>query len=470
MGPGYAYFDPGGSLQVRTVAITTLGCKVNQYDSEAIAAQFQKAGFEVVPFEDVADVYVINTCTVTRMGDKKSRQFIRRAHSRNPDALIVATGCYAQASPREVAALPGVCVVSGTYDRERIVQAVLDFDESSRPSRRDSDVVGVNREVLEGRDVAPQVLVRETSSFGPFEELAVEGWTERTRAYVKIEDGCENFCSYCKVPYVRGPVRSRDPRKIRKEIELLASLGYREVVLTGIDLGAYGRDFGGSPDVVEILEAAASVEGIARVRLSSVDPTDVTEQLISTMADHVEVCPHLHIPLQSGSDTVLSLMNRRYTVSEYEDIVSMARERIPDLAVTTDVIVGFPGEDEEAFQATCDVCRRSRFSRMHVFQYSRRRGTVASTLPGQVSRIEKARRSAELIALGGELSLGFHRQLLGRSMSVLVEQADHEGFEGLTGNYVRVYAVGSALPGDIVNVCVSEADEGFVRGSIEELT
>lgn len=432
---------------MRTVAIATLGCKVNQYDSEAIAAQFRKAGFEVVPFEDVADVYVINTCTVTQMGDKKSRQFIRRAHSRNPDALIVATGCYAQASPGEVAALPGVCVVSGTYDRGRIVQAVL-----------------------ERGSVAPEVLVRETRSFGAFEELPAEGWTERTRAYVKIEDGCENFCSYCKVPYVRGPVRSRDPQRIREEIELLASLGYREVVLTGIDLGAYGRDFGGSPDLAEVLEAAANVEGIARVRLSSIDPTDVTERLINVMADHEEVCPHLHIPLQSGSDNVLLLMNRRYSVSEYEDIVSMARERIANLAVTTDVIVGFPGEDEEDFQATCDVCQRSRFSRMHVFQYSRRKGTVASRLSGQVPRAEKARRSAELIALGEELSLGFHRQLLGRSMSVLVEQADHEEFDGLTGNYVRVYAVGSALPGDIVNVCVSEADEGFVRGSIEEVT
>jgi threonylcarbamoyladenosine tRNA methylthiotransferase MtaB len=455
---------------VRTVAITTLGCKVNQYDSEAIAAQFRKAGFEVVPFEDVADVYVINTCTVTQMGDKKSRQFIRRAHSRNPDALIVAAGCYAQASPSEVAALPGVCVVSGTYERGRIVQAVLNFERSSRPCRLDVDGAEADRTGLEQRSVAPEVLVRETRSFGAFEELPAEGWAERTRAYVKIEDGCENFCSYCKVPYVRGPVRSRDPLRICREIELLASLGYREVVLTGIDLGAYGRDFGGSPDLAEILEAAAKVEGIARVRLSSVDPTDVTERLINVMADCGGVCPHLHIPLQSGSGRVLSLMNRRYTVSEYEDIVSMARERIADLAVTTDVIVGFPGEDEEDFLATCDVCKRSKFSRMHVFQYSRRKGTVASRLPGQVPRAEKARRSAKLIALGGELSLGFHRQLLGRSMSVLVEQADNEGFEGLTGNYVRVYAVGSAFPGDMVDVCISEADEGFVRGSIEEVT
>jgi hypothetical protein len=267
---------------VRTVAITTLGCKVNQYDSEAIAAQFRKAGFEVVPFEDVADVYVINTCTVTQMGDKKSRQFIRRAHSRNPDALIVAAGCYAQASPSEVAALPGVCVVSGTYERGRIVQAVLNFERSSRPCRLDVDGAEADRTGLEQRSVAPEVLVRETRSFGAFEELPAEGWAERTRAYVKIEDGCENFCSYCKVPYVRGPVRSRDPLRICREIELLASLGYREVVLTGIDLGAYGRDFGGSPDLAEILEAAAKVEGIARVRLSSVDPTDGTIDLSPT--------------------------------------------------------------------------------------------------------------------------------------------------------------------------------------------
>ena len=460
---------------MRTVAIATLGCKVNQYDSEAIAGEFRRAGFAVVPFEDVADVYVINTCTVTQMGDKKSRQLIRRANSKNPDALIVAAGCYAQASPEEVAALPGVYVVSGTYDRARIVEAVLDFEKDSRGLETTGDHDAAAEDTHgsfrpKGANRVPKVLVEDTCAFGGYEELPADGWTERARAYVKIEDGCENFCSYCKVPYVRGPVRSRELERIRREIERFVVQGYKEVVLTGIDMGAYGRDFGGSPDLADVLAAAANVDGVARVRLSSVDPTDVSEKLIDVMAKSDVICPHLHIPLQSGSDKVLSRMNRRYTMSHYQDVVAMARERISDLAVTTDVIVGFPGEDEEAFQATCDACQRLGFSRMHVFQYSRRRGTVASGLPGQVSRKEKERRSAELIGLGRELSLQFHRGLIGRVMPVLVEQAEQSQFEGLTANYVRVYADGPALPGDIVGVRISEADEGFVRGSIERTT
>lgn len=237
---------------MRTVAIATLGCKVNQYDSEAIAGEFRRAGFAVVPFEDVADVYVINTCTVTQMGDKKSRQLIRRANSKNPDALIVAAGCYAQASPEEVAALPGVYVVSGTYDRARIVEAVLDFEKDSRGLETTGDHDAAAEDTHgsfrpKGANRVPKVLVEATCAFGGYEELPADGWTERARAYVKIEDGCENFCSYCKVPYVRGPVRSRELERIRREIERFVVQGYKEVVLTGIDMGAYGRDFGGSP-------------------------------------------------------------------------------------------------------------------------------------------------------------------------------------------------------------------------------
>jgi len=438
---------------VRRVAIATLGCKVNQYDSDALALEFRKAGFEVVPFADRADVYVVNTCTVTQIGDKKSRQLIRRAHAKNPDAVIVAAGCYVQASPSEAAAIPGVAVVSGTQDRAGIVRAVIGLTE---------------------REGAPAVLVSDIGECRSYEELPSEGTAERARAYVKIEDGCENFCSYCKVPYVRGPVRSRDFERIREEVLRLADRGFREIVLTGIDLGAYGRDFGGSPSLAEVLEMAARVRGIARVRLSSVDPTDVTDRLLDIMGSEPAVCPHLHVPLQSGDDDVLRRMNRRYTGGEFEAVVARARARVSDLAVTSDVIVGFPGEDEQAFESTMALCRRVGFSRLHVFQYSRRRGTVAAGLAGQVVREEKQRRSERLIALGRELALKFHRGLLGQVVHVLVEQSHDVACEGLTGNYVRVVASRragdeglSASPGAIVAVRVTEAQEGFVRGVVE---
>ncbi len=442
---------------MRRVAIATLGCKVNQYDSDALALEFRRAGFEIVPFGEAADVYVVNTCTVTQIGDKKSRQLIRRAHAKNPEAVIVAAGCYAQASPIEAAAIPGVSVVSGTSDRAGIVRAV--------------------RELTRG-EVPPVVLVSGIDECREYEELPSEGTSERTRAYVKIEDGCENFCSYCKVPYVRGPARSRSFERIRDELQRLAAQGFREVVLTGIDLGAYGRDFGGSPDLADVLEMAAHTEGIARVRVSSVDPTDITSRLLDIMGSEPAVCPHLHVPLQSGDDLTLDRMNRRYTAAEFEAIVDRARGRVHDLAVTSDVIVGFPGEDEPAFEATMALCRRTRFSRLHVFQYSRRRGTVAAGLCGQVPKEEKERRSERLIALGRELALQFHRGMIGRHVGVLVEESSEAECEGLTGNYVRVFAQTGAedaaraaalRPGAMATVRVSAAEEGFVRGVVEGL-
>ncbi len=446
---------------MRRVAIATLGCKVNQYDSDALALEFRKEGFEVVPFGETADVYVVNTCTVTQTGDKKSRQLIRRAHAKNPEAVIVATGCYAQASPAEAAAIPGVCVVSGTSDRAGIVRAVMNLAQ---------------------RGGAPAMLVSDIGECRVYEELPSEGTAERARAYVKIEDGCENFCSYCKVPYVRGPVRSRSIRGIQDELQRLAARGFREIVLTGIDLGAYGRDLGGSPDLADVLELAAGVEGIARVRLSSVDPTDVSDRLLDVMGSRPAVCPHLHVPLQSGDDGVLRRMNRRYSAAEFEAVVARARTRVRGLAVTSDVIVGFPGEDESAFEATMDLCERVGFSRLHVFQYSRRCGTAAAHLPGQAPREEKERRSRRLIDLGRKLSLAFHRGLLGRSLQVLVEKSDGAECEGLTGNYVRVFAsvttqrarsvlgavsAATPAPGSLATVRVIEAEEGLVRGIVE---
>jgi len=346
-----------------------------------------------------------------------------------------------------------VSVVSGTSDRAGIVRAVIDLTQNHG---------------------APAMLVSDIGECRIYEELASEGTAERTRAYVKIEDGCENFCAYCKVPYVRGPVRSRSLERIREEVLRLSARGFREIVLTGIDLGAYGRDFGGSPNLADVLKMAASAQGIARVRLSSVDPTDVTDRLLDIMGSEPAVCPHLHVPLQSGDDEVLGRMNRRYASAGFEAVVSRARARVPDLAVTSDVIVGFPGEDEAAFETTMALCRRVGFSRLHVFQYSRRRGTVAAGLTGQVPREEKQRRSERLIALGRELALEFHRGLQGQTVQVLVEKSSGALCEGLTGNYVRVVASRGAeaeglapQPGAMEAVRVTQAHEGFVQGVVE---
>jgi threonylcarbamoyladenosine tRNA methylthiotransferase MtaB len=434
---------------VPKVAIATLGCKVNQYDSDALAQSFRQAGFDVVGFDDEADVYIVNTCTVTQTGDKKSRQLLRRVIGAHPNALVVATGCYAQSDPERLEAIEGVALVSGSSDRAAIVEAVLKLMQERQPGAPPLNIVS---NVAECRE---------------YEELSALGSAERTRAFVKIEDGCENYCAYCKVPYVRGPVRSRPLERVTAEVTGLVEMGYRELVLTGINLGAYGRDFGGSPDLADMLVACASVPGIRRVRLSSVDPRDVTPKLIRAMAITETICPHLHIPLQSGSDKVLARMNRDYTSSYYQEVVRAARESIEGLAVTTDVIVGFPGETDEDFEATVAAAREARFSRMHVFAYSKRPGTPAAGMPDQVPEAVKRERSAFLIKVGEELSLEYHRRKVGSVVEVLVEQAKPGQVVGLTGDYVRVVALGAAEPGDFVRVRVTEAEAGFVRGRVE---
>jgi threonylcarbamoyladenosine tRNA methylthiotransferase MtaB len=436
---------------VPRVAIATLGCKVNQCDSEGLAEKFRESGFDVVGFGDEADVYVVNTCTVTATGDKKSRQLLRRAVGAHPDAVVVATGCYAQASPDKLAAIEGVALVSGSADRSELVDAVCRL-----LAARD-----------EGRQSPAMNIVTDVAACREYQELPASGWSERTRAFLKIEDGCENFCAYCKVPYVRGPVRSRRLDNVVAEAKALAARGYRELVLTGIDLGAYGRDFGGSPDLADVLAACASVDGVARVRLSSVDPRDVKPSLIEVMATTAEVCPHLHIPLQSGSDEVLRRMNRNYTHSDYLGVVESARRRIGRVAITTDVIVGFPGETDEDFEYTVELARAVGFARMHVFAYSRRTGTPAASMPDQVPENVKQERSAALIRVGEELSLSYHGAMVGSTVSVLVEQAQAGQINGLTDDYVRVTAPGYMAPGELVDIKITRAMAGFVSGVME---
>lgn len=436
----------------KRVALHTLGCKVNQYESAALAGMFRDRGYEVVDFAGKADVYIINTCTVTHLGDRKSRQLIRRAIRANPEALVAVTGCYAQTSPGEVSGIPGVDLVVGTRDRKRLVDLV------------ESAVKGSG----------PFCDVREFKPGDEFEELPALPEYGRARAYLKIQEGCSNFCTYCIVPYARGPVRSRKPGNVIDEAGRLAGAGFKEIVLTGIHTGEYGRDLAGEPLLAGLIKALSDVPGLRRLRLSSIEPTDFTAGLVDAMAGSAIFCRHLHVPLQSGDDGILKKMGRRYTSGDYEGMAAMLREKLPGLGLTTDVMVGFPGEGEEQFAATCRLVEKVSFSGLHVFKYSPRRGTQAADYPGQVEPGVKEIRSSKLIALGKKLAAGFTASLLGRKLEVLVEQTLDESqalcegtyvgghergavapalYEGLTGNYVRVaFPAAEELRGEIVEV------------------
>jgi threonylcarbamoyladenosine tRNA methylthiotransferase MtaB len=437
------------------VAFHTLGCKVNQYDTEAVASLFREAGYEVVAFSFSADVYVVNTCTVTSQGDKKSRQALRRARRQNPEAVVVAMGCYAQTAPGEVAALPEVDLVVGTTGRRELLRLVEEV-------RRGKAAVAV----------APWREVEE------FEELAGGAVAERIRATVKVQEGCRQFCSYCLVPYARGPERSRSPAAVLAEVERLVAEGFREVVLTGIHLGSYGRDLGGEPqwELARLAEEVARVPGLARLRLSSLEPTDVTDRLIALVAATPVLCRHFHLPLQGGEDGLLRRMNRRYTTAEYARVVERIRAAVPRAGLTTDLIAGFPGETEQQFARTLAFVREMAFSRLHAFPYSRRRGTPAASFPDQLPAAIKRERVNRLLALGHELSLAFHRRLVGEAVEVLFEEEmaaapkTAEGvsrWRGLTDTYVRVVAPSAApLAGRIVPVRVAMAAAEEVGGRL----
>ena len=429
----------------KRVAFATLGCKVNQSETEAMKDLFRGRGYEIVDFEDEADVYVINTCTVTHLADRKNRQLVRRAGRRAPGAIIAVVGCWPQTSPQAVEELPEVSVITGTRDRSRIVEYV---EEAARRRER-INRVGVLEEQMD------------------FEELPLD-YSTRTRAYLKIEDGCDRFCTYCIIPYARGPVRSRAPERVRAAAERLAAEGYREIVLTGIHLGFYGRDLGPGVDLITVLRLLEDVPGLKRVRLSSLDPHEVTSDLLTYMAEHERVCRHLHIPLQSGSNAVLKRMGRPYTREEYLGLVERIRSVLPDVGLTTDIIVGFPGETEDDFQATLDLVRRAAFSRLHVFSFSPRQGTPAAAMPDQVDARIKDERSRRLIALGKELALKFHSRYLGRNLEVLVEEEREGGdLAGYSSNYIRVRFSGpDALMNRVLPVRVTAATPDYVHGEL----
>ncbi|MDA8212688.1 MAG: tRNA (N(6)-L-threonylcarbamoyladenosine(37)-C(2))-methylthiotransferase MtaB [Clostridia bacterium] len=444
------------------VAFTTLGCKVNQYESEALKSLFHQNGYQVVDFAEQADVYVINTCTVTHLGNRKSRQMIRRAVNSNPDAVVAVTGCYAQTAPGEVLAIPGVDLVIGTSDRRRIVELVEEARKSQEP-------INAVRNIMEA---------------GEFEEISVLESEHRTRAFIKIQEGCNNYCSYCIIPFARGPLRSRKPERVIEEAERLCTAGFQEIVLTGICIGTYGRDLGQVISLAGLVRKLIEIPGLTRLRLGSVEPTDITPDLVEVVADSPQVCKHLHIPLQSGSDVTLQAMNRRYNTMEYAKLVGYLRYMIPDLAVTTDVIVGFPGEEEEHFLHTLEFVEEMEFAALHVFKYSTRKGTASAELPDNVPPELKESRSRQLIKLGKDNAREFARNFIGQTMDVLVEQrvddaalgdypdagAANSGeslYEGLTGNYLRViFKAREQDRGCLVKVALEGFQQDALRGCI----
>lgn len=396
-------------------AFYTLGCKVNQYETAALKQQFAKAGFEIVEDDQKADVYIINSCTVTSEGDRKSRQMLRRFKRRNPGAVMCLCGCFPQAFPESAAEIIEADVIMGAKNRARLLDAVLGFMSGGER------VIEINPHNKEEA----------------FEDLIVGDFHSRTRAFLKIEDGCRRFCAYCIIPTARGPVRSKPPQEIKSELEALAARGYAEVVLAGINLSCYGQDMG--LKLIDALETACEVEGISRVRLSSLEPELLTGEDIARMASLKKLCPHFHLSLQSGCDSTLRRMRRHYDTAEYRRIAEDIRARFENCALTTDIMVGFPGETDDEFQQSLDFCESIGFAKMHVFSYSPRKGTAAAEMDGQISGTVKHARSRRMIDAAGNLREKFLRTQLGISAEALFETKNPDGFwEGYSKNYTPV--------------------------------
>lgn len=432
-----------GMSSMKKVTFITLGCKVNTYETEGMKRIFEKGGYQVVDPESPSDVVVINTCTVTHLSDKKSRQMIRRARKLNPKSVIAAVGCYAQIAPNEVSAIKGVNLVVGNNHKGEILQLV---EESSFDTLK--------------------VAVSQRNEIKGYEELRTQSFTGQTRAFLKIQDGCDQFCSYCIIPYARGGIRSRSLDSILREAEKLSENGFREIVLTGIHLTSYGMD-SGENTLLDVINSLNRIKGIERIRLGSLEPLYMTRELISEVSEIEKLCPHFHLSLQSGCDQTLLRMNRKYTTDEYMEIVENIRRYFPDAAITTDIMAGFPGETEDEFLKTCNFVKRVGFSQTHVFQYSIRKGTRAAAMPDQVPPDVKEHRSKILIRICEELKKDFRQKYMDKTMDVLFEHERDGLMEGHTSNYIPVRVPGALdLTGEIRMVRLVENRKDFVLGQI----
>ena len=418
---------------MKRAALHSLGCKVNSYETEAMQQMLEQAGYEIVPFHEKADLYVINTCSVTNVADRKSRQMIHRARRQNPDAIVAAAGCYVQTAAAQAQEDGAADIVIGNNCKQDLLELIAECEaqrqqaedrtQEGRPGAGVSEIIDINRP---GQ---------------PYEELKVSHPADHTRAFLKIQDGCNQFCSYCIIPYVRGRIRSRKPEDVVAETEELVKNGFQEIVLTGIHLSSYGRDLGCT--LLDIIRRLHGIPGVRRIRLGSLEPGIITEEFVKELAGLKKVCPHFHLSLQSGSDTVLKRMNRKYTAEEYLEKCGILRKYYEHPAITTDVIVGFPGETEAEFSETCEFVKKAAFYEIHVFKYSRRNGTAAAKMPDQIPESVKGERSHILMGIAEQLKTDFVRWYRGKTVEVLFEEPvwlnGKQYYEGFTPEYVKTW-------------------------------
>lgn len=434
----------------KKVALHNLGCKVNAYEVEAMQQLLENAGYETVPFEEGADVYVINTCTVTNIADRKSRQMLHKAKKMNPDAIVVATGCYAQADTEKLKEDTAVDLILGNNQKTQIVEALEEYE----------------------KEHAKQVQVIEINHTKEYEELSVASTAEHVRAYIKVQDGCNQFCTYCIIPFARGRVRSRKIEEVLSEVETLAAKGYKEVVLTGIHLSSYGVDFPKEEreSLLSLIQAVSRVEGISRIRLGSLEPRIITEEFLEGIVKTGKVCPHFHLSLQSGCNKTLKNMNRRYSAQEYAEKCELIRKFYPAPALTTDVIVGFPQETEEDFEESYEFVKKIHFYETHIFKYSRRHGTKAASMDGQLTEAAKAQRSDRMLELHEIRAREYEEAMIGKKMELLLEEEieidGRSWYVGHSREYVR--AVISKTDAHRVNDLVTVKAVAFVRDHILE--
>ena len=432
---------------MKKIAFFTLGCKVNQYETNAMIQKFENEGYEIVHIEENPDVCIVNTCTVTNMSDRKSRQVLRRIKEKNSNSIIVAVGCYAQVAKDELEKIEEIDLVLGNNEKNEIVKYVEEFEKQ-------------RKRISEITDVLHQ---KEFLDFGP------TTYTEKTRAVIKVQDGCDRFCSYCIIPYARGRVRSRNPKKIIEEITKISQKGIKEVVITGIHIASYGKDFKEDYKLIDLLEEINKIKDIKRIRLGSLEPTIITNEFISRLTKLEKVCHQFHLSLQSGCDETLKRMNRKYSTEEFRNVVKILRDNYEDVILTTDIIVGFPGETDEEFNNTYKFLKDISFYKMHVFKYSQRKGTKAAIMENQIDGNIKEIRSKKLINLSNNNQLNYNKQYIGKTVEVLFEEKDDKGyFKGHTKNYILVKTKSNKnLENNIVAVKIEDAEIENIIGKVE---
>lgn len=430
---------------MKKVAFYTLGCKVNQYETNAMIERFIKANYEIVDFEELSDIYVINTCTVTNMSDRKSRQIIRRVKQINPNSILVVTGCYAQVASKELEKIEEIDLIVGNTEKKDIVNIVENYK----------------------KDISGKYEISDINNQKEFVDFGTTTYTEKTRAVIKVQDGCNNFCSYCIIPYAKGRVRSRKLESVIDEIKSIAQKGIQEVVITGIHVASYGLDFKDENiRLIDLLEEINKVEGIKRIRLGSLEPNIITDEFVQRLKNVDKICDHFHLSLQSGCTETLKRMNRKYTTEDFEKVVERLRNAFPNVALTTDIIVGFPDETDEEFNTTYKYLKKIKFYKMHVFKYSQRKGTRAAVMPNQIDGNIKEERSHKLIELSNRNEEEFLDRYIGKEVYVLFEQEEGEYIKGHTSNYLVVKAKGKELENKMLRVKITSREGDELIGKI----